>query len=270
MAITRVTTVPMSGQNLAVPTSDIAIGSYSGPPLGSIDVGDNQFIIQSEVRSVSTVGPPGGNVNISDPGPDWEQVAFAPRDFSTGAETFIRLIRVWWHVADGSAADTPTITARATATAGNPKAYVHGTMVIYRGQKLAFHSAGWASSPTITGPTDPFFTEALPSDSIMVGAAYMEGNTPPSLYASNGFTRWYAQDPPGSTFRPSLSIADLYPVSGTTAGPQWTVSRGSSITEPHDLWFVMKKAAEIVPGLRLSGLTVGRRRKRLGQPQETS
>ena len=58
----------------------------------------------------------------------------------------------------------------------------------------------------------------------------------------------------GSPGAPALSIADRFLVSGTVSGPEWTVSRGTSTDEHHDLWMTLRV---VVPGGLVRGRMLG-------------
>lgn len=220
----------------------VDFSSYT--PAGGIDPQD-ELVICIAYYFLRT-----GSMSISSPS-GWTLIADSPGDNAAGSPGSQRQMSFYYRRADGSGLDTPTFSVTHSGTSTTRECGVHACMWAYTGQKMGPLSSGSEGSATRGGPTSAF-TQTVPPESVFIGAAYQTINdTVPSLSTAHGFSLFYNQNPSGSPGAPQLSVADNFPMSGTVSGPEWSVSRGTSVGENHDLWATLKKINGLVRGRRM-------------------
>jgi hypothetical protein len=241
-----------SGATLALPVP--------APP-GTLLTGEEQILVVEQYSIGS-----GMSASVS---AGWIQIGGTPQDLAVGADgTTIRLVRIYKRPVDGTSRDTPSITLQNTAGSSR-QILVHAVRYKYVGGKLKAISSGSVGNAAIAPPTLPASVTSPPRGLIISTAYQTRTFTAPDLTAANGFDRFYVQAPP-STFQPiGLGIADNYLVDDVVALPQWNVSRGNTVGAHHHAWALLQVEDETKPFIRLSGLTFGTKRRRLGQPGAT-
>lgn len=228
--------------NAAFPSgSTVTVMDFSAALPDSIQPLDEMYVAVSQLIVSS------GSLVVNTPS-GWSIIAATPIDIGgTGA---VSIMRIFYRRATGSGDDTPVFTATQSGSTTDRQLYVSGTMWMYRGERLKYIRSGSVGSASAGGPTDAATLTGIQKESIIISGAYQTGNdTEPSLSAANSFDNFWTYNPPGVRLPPSHALAEyLPPDEGSWDLPRWNVQRGSSTTEHHDFYMVLKIIKGFVRG----------------------
>lgn len=248
-SLTRYTGTPIYYSSLAIPvnatTTVLNFGSALPTTLNQLD---EMFVYIGYRRSLS-------QVNINAPS-GWTLWGSTPADITAGGSGASRAGLIYHRRSDGTAQDTPVITAThsAASPASTRAVNITGIMWLYRGFKLGKVAAGYVGG----GPPTFAFTYTSPRDGLFIGAAYQsDTNDLISLATGDGYDTVVNYDPPGSASSgaPQIAVVDSFVLDeGVYNGPTWNVYDGSSgPAEAHDCWVLAHRIAGFVRGNRRIG-----------------
>lgn len=261
MALSRVLVDSGVYTDAAFPASTTLDVGFPVNPPGGMLVDDECILTVSQVAS-------GANQNTGIVTPShWAIWASSPVDLGIGVngETS-RFARTFYHRADGGSFDLPVVKLRNLSTSP-AQVKVHWEFSVYRGGKLSWVTSGTVGNLTAAAPTLPA-SVASPADGFLISVAYNSATAlVPAMTVANGFTLVYGVASDLPVARLGLGVAEKFPIPvGPTALPQWNVPRGLSASAHHHMWALAVIKPDVLPFIRLSGLTFGTKRRRLGQP----